>query len=257
MTRHIDFEGVENFRDFGGYDTACGRGLRRGLLYRSANHARATDTDLAALRAMGLKVIVDLRRRVEREREPSRRWTDFDADVIENDIDGDHQDWAALLQGSDLSAEWFRTDGLAFYRKAPLEPRHVDLFSRYFKALAQAEGPVLVHCAAGKDRTGLICAFTHHIAGVHHDDMLADYLLTNDESRIARRAQTFVTWTLENTERPISEAAARTALSVFPDYLENALAAITEACGSLDGYLEQVLGVDAVLREKIHTRILG
>src|SRR5690606_14989563 len=108
----------------------------------------------------------------------------------------------------------------------------------------------------GKDRTGMICAFTHHIAGVHRDDMLADYLLTNDETRIGRRAQAFVAWTLENTERPIAEAAARTALSVFPEYLESALAAITESCGSLDAYLEQVLGVDAALREKISARIL-
>ena len=50
MTRHIDFEGIENFRDFGGYGTECGRGVRRGLLYRSANHHYATDTDLERMR---------------------------------------------------------------------------------------------------------------------------------------------------------------------------------------------------------------
>ena len=46
---------------------------------------------------------------------------------------------------------------------------------------------VLVHCAAGKDRTGILAALTHHVAGVHPDDITADYLLTNDPERLARR----------------------------------------------------------------------
>ena len=52
----MDFEGIENFRDFGGYDTACGRGLRSGLLYRSANHGRATPADLARLLTLKFRV---------------------------------------------------------------------------------------------------------------------------------------------------------------------------------------------------------
>ena len=100
MNRHIDFEGIENFRDFGGYDTACGRGLKAGRLFRSANHAYATDGDLAALRDLGVGVIVDLRRRREREREPSRRWEGFAGAVIENDIDGPEHDWADALKAA-------------------------------------------------------------------------------------------------------------------------------------------------------------
>ena len=52
----------------------------------------------------------------------------------------------------------------------------------------------MVHCAAGKDRTGLICALTHHIAGVSHEDIIADYLLTNDESRLARKMDFLGPW---------------------------------------------------------------
>jgi protein tyrosine/serine phosphatase len=258
MTRHIDFEGVENFRDFGGYATACGRGVKRGVLFRSANHHRATDADLEAMKALGVKVIVDLRRAVEREREPSRRWTGFDAQVIENDIeDASHLDWVDFLKGSDLSADFFRQDGLTFYRRAPLEARHVDLFRRYFEALADGGGPVLVHCAAGKDRTGMICAFTHHIAGVSRDDILADYLLTNDEARIGRRAELFARWVFEITGRTIADHPARIAQSVDVAYLETALATIDESHGSLDAYLENALGVDEARRAKIHDRLLG
>jgi protein tyrosine/serine phosphatase len=140
MTRHIDFEGIENFRDFGGYDTAHGRPLKRGLLYRSANHAYATEADLKRMRDLGVAAIIDLRRPDERSREPSKRWADFGAEVVENDIASAHPDWAETMKGATLSAQWFLDDGVNYYRRGPFEPRHVDLWSRYFLTLAQVPG---------------------------------------------------------------------------------------------------------------------
>ena len=82
MTRHIRLEAVENFRDFGDYPTTSGRRLKRGRLYRSASHGRATDADLTTIEALELAVIVDLRRPGERERDPSRRPAGFRGQVI-------------------------------------------------------------------------------------------------------------------------------------------------------------------------------
>jgi protein tyrosine/serine phosphatase len=258
MTRHIDFDGIENFRDFGGYATACGLGVKRGLLYRSANHHYATDADLARLREMGVAAIIDLRRTEERKREPSRRWDGFDGAVIENDIVSGHPDWTALMRGvTELTPDWFYQDGLKYYRNAPFEPRHVDLFRRYFHALAEAPGPIVVHCAAGKDRTGLICALTHHIAGVHRDDVMADYLLTNDESRMARKMDFLGPWLEKQVGLTASQAALRVAVSVHPNYLETAFAEIEAAHGSIDGYLGEVIDVDDGLRGRIRERVLG
>ena len=257
MTRHIDFEGIENFRDFGGYDTSHGRPLKRGLLYRSANHAYATDADLARMAELELAAIIDLRRPEERTREPSKRWPGFGAAVVENDILSDHADWAEMMKTVDVvDAEWFRQDGLGYYRIAPHQARHIDLFSRYFRTLAEVEGPIVVHCAAGKDRTGLICALTHHVAGVHPDDIMADYLLTNDESRLARKMSFLGPWLRDTVGKTVDDAALRVAVSVHPEYLETAFAVIREAHGSLDGYLEDVLGVDAELRERVRARLL-
>ena len=172
----IKFEAIDNFRDFGGYGTACGRGLKAGRLFRSANHAYATDGDLAALRDLGVGVIVDLRRRREREREPSRRWEGFAGAVIENDIDGPEHDWAdALKAASSVNADWFFQDSLDFYRAAPHAERMVDLFSRYFRTLAETEGAVVVHCAAGKDRTGVLAASLLLCLGATDADIVADY----------------------------------------------------------------------------------
>src|SRR6195952_5499327 len=250
MTRHIDFDGIENFRDFGGFDTSFGRPLKTGLLYRSANHAYATDADLERMRDLGLAAIIDLRRAFEREREPSKRWPGFGAAVIENDILSDQPDWADLMKDVKVDADWFFQDTLGYNRRAPFEPRHIDLFSRYFRTLAGTDGAIVVHCAAGKDRTGLICALTQHLLGVGPDDIMADYLLTNDESRMARKMAFLGPWLRETVGKTVDEAGLRVAVSVNPAYLETAFAVIREAHGSLDGYLSQVLGVDPSLRAR-------
>ena len=257
MTRHIPFDAIENFRDFGDY-AAGQRRLKRGLLYRSASQARATDADLEKLAGLGLSVIVDLRRSNEREKEPSRRWSGFAAQVIENDIGQDSADeWHSFIQSSDLTAASFHAYMLEYYRQAPLQRRHIDLYQRYFRALVATDGPILVHCAAGKDRTGIICALTHHVAGVHDDDIVSDYLLTNDPDRLGKRLPVMREMVRETTGRTASDEALMTAMRVEAEYLETAFAVMREQHGSLDGYLDDVLGLDADLRGRLHDRLLA
>ena len=257
MTRHIDFEGIENFRDFGGYDTRHGRPMKRGVLYRSANHAYASEADLARMADLELAAIIDLRRTEERNREPSKRWPGFGAAVVENDILSDHADWAESMKGVEVNAQWFLDDGMGYYRRAPFEARHIDLFSRYFRTLASADGAIVVHCAAGKDRTGLICALTHHVLGVGEADIMADYLLTNDESRMARKMAFLGPWLRDTVGKTVDEDGLRVAVSVNAGYLETAFAVIRAAHGSLDGYLSDVLGVDKPLRDRLQARLLA
>lgn len=256
MQRILPFEGVENFRDFGGYD-AQGRRLKRGRLYRSAHHGNATEADLAAMRDLGVSVIVDLRRPNERERDPCRRWEGFAATVIENDIGQVHDDpWHLFIAHSDLSVQAFRRYMEDYYLEAPFVERHVDLYSRYFQALANTDGAVLIHCAAGKDRTGILAALTHHMAGVSEGDIVADFLLTNDPGRFERRVPVMVQVMKDLTGKTPTEDAVRTALGVEAHYLENAFAAIRQRHGSIDAYLEEALGVDEHMRQAIHDRIL-
>ncbi|MES2034305.1 MAG: tyrosine-protein phosphatase [Pseudomonadota bacterium] len=256
MTRKLPFASIENFRDFGDY-AAGSRRLKKGRLFRAAHQAEASDEDLEALAALGLAVIVDLRRPNERTRSPSRRWRNFAAEVIENDIGGEHDDpWHLFIKGSDLSSGAFNDYMVDYYREAPFVERHVDLYSRYFQALARADGPVLIHCAAGKDRTGILAALTHHLAGVHEDDLVADFLLTNDPERFARRVPAMRDAIKEMTGREPTDEALVTALGVEAHYLETAFAAIHAQNGSLDDYLKDVLGVDTATRAAIEARIL-
>jgi protein-tyrosine phosphatase len=257
MTRRIAFDGIDNFRDFGDY--AAGRGrLKPGMFYRSGHSARATEADLERLAELGLALVVDLRRANERERDVARRWPGFSAEVIENDIGQDAADeWSTFIAGSDLSVSSFRAYMLDYYRHAPFQARHLDLYARYFRALAESEGPVLVHCSAGKDRTGILCALTHHLAGVHADDILGDYLLTNDPERLERRLPLIREVVREATGRQASDAALMTAMRVEAEYLAEAVAAMCERHGSLDGYLGRALGLDAGLRARLHERLLA
>src|SRR5579862_9449325 len=257
MTRHLALEGVENFRDFGGYATASGARLRPGKLYRSASHGRATDADLEAIHALNIAVVVDLRRKHERLRDPSRRHDAFAAEVVENDDGGEAEDdsWVAHITSSDLTEDSFRDYMFRYYRDAPFNPRMVDLYQRYFEVLARADGPVLIHCAAGKDRTGILAALTHHVTGVHRDDMMADYLATNDPARAARRLPIVTEAIRELTGRTPPEAAVRVAMGVEAAYLEMALAAMTERCGGIDDYLSSTLGVDEAKRRALEARL--
>ncbi|MGR4862718.1 tyrosine-protein phosphatase [Caulobacter sp. LARHSG274] len=256
MTRHIALQGVENFRDFGDYAAGQGR-LKKGVLFRAAHQAEATDDDLAVIAALNLAVVVDLRRPNERRRDPSRRWPGFAAEVIDNDLGVTGEDpWHAFLRDSDLSVASIHAYLVDYYRRAPFKDRHLDLFRRYFQALAAARGPVLIHCAAGKDRTGLLAALTHHLAGVADDDLVDDYLLTNDEDRFLRRGPKFAALIEAATGRRLPDAAIRAALGVEAEYLAAALAEMRRQYGSVDGYLEQAVGLDAAGREAVRAHIL-
>ena len=213
--------------------------------------------DLQRLSGLGIAVVVDLRRRSEREREPSRRWPGFAAEVIDNDIADVGLPWEEELKGADPTVEFFRAVSLGWYRRNPFEPRLIDLYTRYFAALEARDGAVLVHCAAGKDRTGLLCALTHHLAGVHRDDLLEDFLLTNTAASQETHASGVAALIPRHTGRVPSDAALRTAMGVNAVDLEASFEVMEARCGSLDGYLETVLGVDAPRREAIVSRLLG
>ena len=107
MSRHVTLEGIRNFRDFGGYRGHAGR-MARGRFFRSAHYAHASDEDLDHLAGMGIGAVVDLRRPEERTRMPSRRWTDFNAELIENHDDDEgagKESWHGFMEDWDLSTE--------------------------------------------------------------------------------------------------------------------------------------------------------
>lgn len=254
--RILDFQGIDNFRDYGGYRTGRAVSIARGRLLRSAHHARASDSDLEKLAGLEISTIVDLRRANERREQPSRRWAGCAAEIIASDhgAEGDAPH-IAFLKSEVLTP----TSGRAFmtgtYRKMAYGPAHVELFGRYFRALAEAQGAVVIHCAAGKDRTGLLAALTHHLLGAHSDDLMEDYLLTNAAVNLDERAPGIARQIASMTGRTPDHDAVVAFLGVEPDYLHAAFDEIAVRSGSIEAYLHDVLGVDQALRERIEARL--
>lgn len=254
--RILRFDALDNFRDYGDYAAGGGRHVAPGRLFRSAHQARASAADLERLDALGIAAIVDLRRPSERRDQPSKRPAGFRGAVIESDHDdGGEAPHITFLRSADLTPDSGRRFMTDTYRRLPFEPSHLDLFTRYFRTLGETDGPVLIHCAAGKDRTGMLAALTHHLLGVHADDMIADYLLTNTAVDLERRAPGIARQLEAMTGRPASHDAVVAFLGVEPVYLETALTEIAARHGSVDAYLEQALGVDAALRDRIGERL--
>lgn len=254
--RRIPLEALENLRDFGGYQ-AGSRRLKTGKLYRSASHAMATDADLERLHQLQLAAIVDLRRAEERERQPSRRHPQWTGQVVECQAPAlTEEPWLTYLKGTDLSDQAFRGFLHDYYSRAPLQERQIANFQRYFDVLSREDGAVLIHCAAGKDRTGILAALTHHMVGVSREDMVADYLLTNDQDRVARRAPEIADGLKESLGRRPSEEAVAAFLLVTPDLLDIAFEVMASEYGSVEAYMAKALGVDDKKRAAIEDRIL-
>ena len=252
------FEQVLNFRDFGGYDTADGGRVAAGRLFRSAHFADASDDDVAKLNGLGAKVVVDLRRPEERTREPNR-WPGNATRTISNNeghAEGLPPHLLALLQDNLTAAS---TAGYMrrIYREFPFEPRHIELYRAWFTELAASDGPAVIHCAAGKDRTGLGCALTLHVLGVGEDAIFADYEFTNAVLDLDQRLPRIKARMEERLGRTFADDALRPMLGVDIDYLCAAFAAIETRSGSLDTYLDRTLGSGKwraereVLRERL------
>jgi protein tyrosine/serine phosphatase len=256
--RLLPFEGIDNFRDYGGYRVARGGRLRRGLLFRSGQHAAATDGDLAQLEALGLEAVADLRGHSERVVAPCRRPAGFAARVYRVETEtasllAPHVE-AASAAGPDFDAHAMM---LAGYRAMPFRASLVPALAAFFEMLAEHAGPTLVHCAAGKDRTGFAVALLQAALGVHDDDVAGDYLLSNDggdaDARFARGVQLLRgTFGLR-----LPDAQLRMILSVRPEFLAAALAAIRERYASIPEYLEAHLGVTAARIEAIAVRLVA
>lgn len=256
-TRLLPLEGIPNFRDAGGYPTAAGGRIRRGRLWRSAHLAGATPADLATLAGLGLTAVVDLRGAAERALLPSPlppgrpRRVEAPAETASLAPHGE----AARAPAPDAAAvEQLMVET---YRQLPFRPALVAAMREGMQALAEAEGAVVVHCHAGKDRTGLAVALVHATLGVHRDDILADYLLTNAAVPAETRLVDGLALLSARHGKAADPAAALALMSVAPSWLEAAFAAIAGAHGGIEAYAEAVLGVDRATRSALEARLLA
>ncbi len=252
------FENVRNFRDFGGYEGADGRMVRSGVLYRSAQFGEASEADLKALDAYGIAVQADLRRPDERERH-GHRWPMNGVQVLSSDkgkaSQAPHVRFLNEVAVDAPKAQGWMVD---YYREAPFKEQHVETFSDWFSALGGLEHgqSAVVNCAAGKDRTGILCALTHHVLGVDRETIFTDYLLTNEAADVATRLPEMARLFNEHIGKDYSDEVYHPFVGVSAVFLEAALESIETQAGSLDAYLETTLGMGAKQRDQLREAFL-
>ncbi len=248
-------DAIHNFRDYGGYSVAGGGRVRSGLLFRSGHHAEASDDDLTLVSELSLAHVIDLRGDNERARHSCKRPAGFAAQV--HFFEGETAGLAPHLEAAEgsVDAQSARDAMVALYGALPDRVGLNWILKRYFEALASGEGASLVHCAAGKDRTGIAVDLLHHVLGVHPDDAMEDYLLTNysprNEERIAHGMAL-----MGGKYGAKDEATMRVLMGVDAAYLEAARASVKERFGSTDAYLEQMLDVDADKKELLKAQLV-
>jgi protein-tyrosine phosphatase len=171
--RNLGFSATYNFRDVGGYAGLDGRPVRWRRLFRSDALHRLGDADAEAFAALGIRTVIDLRRPFEIEkygRVAERYGLEYRNPVLK------HVDWAELERPDDAVRErWLADRYLNF-----LEDGQEALLASLQVIADPASAPVVVHCMAGKDRTGTVCALTLSLLGVSDQDIAADYALTTD-----------------------------------------------------------------------------
>ncbi|ANY20368.1 hypothetical protein A6F68_01858 [Tsuneonella dongtanensis] len=250
------FDGIHNFRDYGGYSADGGR-VKRGSLYRSGQHVGATDQDLAAIRALDIRTVIDLRGISEREANPCRRHDGWAGDVIAHEGETTSAPPHMDIGPDVTTAEYARNRMMSVYARMPENPAMQAMFGRYLEALASREGASLVHCFAGKDRTGVAAMLLLHILGASEDDQYGEFLLTNASPTLhILRAQS-VPGIEARLGRTLDEEAVRALLEVHEDYLTKFRDTAADMAGSLDGWLERAVGVDEVLRERLRERYIA
>jgi protein-tyrosine phosphatase len=251
--RLIPFDRVLNFRDFGGWETEDGAKVTRGKLFRSASFHDASDADIEKLNTMGLRFLVDLRRPEERKHEPTR-WESETCRIIFNDEGaGGHAlppHLQALMQ-SDLTPQLTYDYMMSLYREIPFDPRLVSLYSDWFAELRDG-GSGVVHCAAGKDRTGIACALTLFALDVPEEAVFADYEFTNQAVDLEKRMPRIQERMEARLGRKLQSEALRPMLGVHVDYLRASLEVIQARHGTVFDYMERELGVGE--RERVALR---
>lgn len=252
----LPVQGIHNLRDYGGWRAADGRTVRRGVLYRSGHHVDATDADLALIAALDIRTVIDLRGSSERARHPCRRVAGFAGEVLfyegETSSSPPHMDIGPEV----TTAAFARDRMIAVYTRMPQNPAMQHMFARYLRVLAEREGANLVHCFAGKDRTGIAATLLLHILGVGHEDQLAEFLRTNDAPTLAVLRAQSVPGIEARLGRTLDEEGVRALLEVREEYLRSFHASVAASDGTLDRWLARAIGVDEPLRQALRARYL-
>ena len=224
LERHYPFEGCFNFRDIGGYLNQEGKRVKKGLYFRTGRQDRMSDKDLSQLSDLKISTQIDLRRPDEVLEQGKGPLEAMGAKYINIAVipEGGSDQLSRLVGDTGISGKRY----LGYLEFGPTS------WLRLFGILSELDNlPVVLHCTAGKDRTGVSTAFLLSILGVSRDVIEADYLLTNHDTE---RQADFIESTVGypegyDRERMIAIAGVpETAMKDFLDGVESRWGTVVE-----------------------------
>jgi len=254
--------GAPNFRAIAPLPTAGGGRLRAARVFRSDALHRLTDEDLERFTRYRIDTVLDLRRDDERASMPSRwpargapRTLTFDSPPELQAVQAGG--WRTYLDDPNFGAEQARRWMEDTYRRMPR-----SLAPAVRASIVQVADPVpgagpatlLVHCTAGKDRTGFVCAMLLSALEVPTDAIMDDYLESGRRRPPGELTESLIAW---SGIRPSADgvAAIEAIASVRPEYLDAAYRQVEQEWGSVAAYLH-ACGLDATARERLAAALL-
>ena len=239
--RHLALQGASNFRDLGGYPTADGRSTRWRHIFRSNHLGQLTSADVEIVRALGVRSAFDFRGLEERAAGVCmvNEITVHSLPIEPSVVAALRTELARGTLTGAIALELMRESYRNYVR------HHTHSFRELFGHLLEDRAPLVIHCTAGKDRTGFASALILHALGVPDDIIAEDYLLTN---RHYKRDATAAT----NLPDDVRDAIG----SVEASYLAAAFEAVGEEYGDLETYLRDGLKLGTAERTALQARYL-
>jgi len=257
--RLVPLEGTLNFRDLGGYRTTAGRQVRWGRVFRSDALGKLTDADLTYLERLGVRLVCDFRDDQETERAPSRvpDHPDLRIERFPIGAGGDTTDVSSQREGlTDMvlagSLGEVSAETLGDFYVGMLESRREPLVAVLERVADPANHPVVFHCTAGKDRTGVLAALLLAVLGVDEATILDDYELTDryrTPHRIAEVAPRLAA-------AGVDLAKVRSLFSAERAVLARTLTTIDERYGSVPVFLTGTAGMDPATLDRLRDLLL-
>ncbi|OYV33403.1 MAG: hypothetical protein B7Z80_24140 [Rhodospirillales bacterium 20-64-7] len=245
--------GAKNFRAVRPYPAAKGRMLRANLIYRSGDLSRLSEADLEIIAGLHIRLVCDLRTGREQSEFVSR-WPDAPAHVKldlpdRNESDaGPHKIFELIAKHPGEAGGLLAMDML-YRRKPKAFARSLQVL---FKTILSGEGlPLLVHCHAGKDRTGFVVAMLLAAAGVSRTDIIDDYITTAHYFLADKEALALAAWAKRSFGHDIHNESARPMVDTRQAYIEAALHEIDQGWGDINGYLHDAVGLTEADRDTV------
>lgn len=240
--RLLNFEGIANFRDLGGYANDQGQQVKWGVLYRSGTFAHSSRADLQALQQLQLATLIDFRSSGEKEEEPNQLPDPAGFTVVEiPTLDEGNKALVGEVMDRVESGDFtgFDPDQFMLQANRQFATEFTPQFRQFIHTVLDAAGkPVVWHCSAGKDRTGFASAILLRVLGVPQDVVMRDYMESKQHALEARRNQLLLLRLFKGEEAADKLAVM---MGVEEAWLRAAFAEIDAQWGSFDNYVREGL----------------